>query len=85
VLVMALAAFAAGAIESAELIASERARIDTVARQAAAEDRELARREGLRAVIAARVAERARVSRDLHDDIGQALTSVLLEVARRSG
>jgi signal transduction histidine kinase len=77
-LVMALAAFAAGAIESAELIASERARTDAVARQAAAEERDRARRERLRAVIAAQEAERARVSRDLHDDIGQALTSVLL-------
>ena len=77
-LVMALAAFAAGAIESAQLVASERARADAVAGQAAAEERERARRELLGAVIAAQEAERARVSRDLHDDIGQALTSVLL-------
>ena len=77
-LVMALAAFAAGAIESAELVGSERARTDAVARQAAAEERERARPRAARAVIAAQEAERARVSRDLHDDIGQALTSVLL-------
>lgn len=77
-LVMALAAFAAGAIENAELVASERVRTDAVALQVAAEERGRARRELLAAVIAAQEAERARVSRDLHDDIGQALTSVLL-------
>ena len=77
-LVMALAAFAAGAIESAQLVAAERARTDAVAGQVAAEVRERARGELLRAVIAAQEAERARVARDLHDDIGQALTSVLL-------
>ncbi len=77
-LVMALAAFAAGAIESAELVDAERARAEAVAGQVAAEERERARGELLGAVIAAQEAERARVARDLHDDIGQALTSVLL-------
>jgi len=70
-LVVALAAFAAGAIETTELIALERSR-------AAAEEQARARRELLGQVIAAQEAERARVSRDLHDDVGQALTSVLL-------
>ena len=70
-LVTALAAFAAGAIETTELLASERSR-------AAAEEQARARRELLGQVIAAQEAERARVSRDLHDDVGQALTSVLL-------
>ncbi|MHB1510060.1 MAG: GAF domain-containing sensor histidine kinase [Acidimicrobiales bacterium] len=77
-LVMALAAFAAGAIESAQLVAAERDRTEAVAGQVAAEVRERARGELLGAVIAAQEAERARVARDLHDDIGQALTSVLL-------
>ena len=77
-LVMALAAFAASAIESAELVSVERARAEAVSRQVAAEASERARREVLSAVIAAQESERARVSRDLHDDIGQALTSVLL-------
>ena len=77
-LVMALAAFAACAIENNELIASERARAAAAARQVEAEESERAKRETLVAVIAAQEAERARVSRDLHDDIGQALTSVLL-------
>ncbi len=77
-LVTVLAAFAAAAIESVELVASERARADEAARRIVAEDNGRARRELLAAVIAAQEAERARVSRDLHDDIGQALTSVLL-------
>ena len=77
-LVMVLATFAAAAIESVDLVESERARADEVARRVAAEERGRARRELLAAVIAAQEAERARVSRDLHDDIGQALTSVLL-------
>jgi signal transduction histidine kinase len=70
-LVVTLAAFAAGAIETTELVASERNR-------AAAEEQARSRRELLGHVIAAQEAERARVSRDLHDDVGQALTSVLL-------
>lgn len=70
-LVVALAAFAAGALQATELVAVERSR-------AVAEERARARRELLGQVIAAQEAERARVSRDLHDDVGQALTSVLL-------
>jgi len=70
-LIVALAAFAAGAIDTAERVVAERAR-------AVAEEQARARRELLGQVIAAQEAERARVSRDLHDDVGQALTSVLL-------
>jgi len=70
-LVVALAAFAAGAIESTERVEIQRARV-------AAEEQARARRALLGMVIAAQEAERARVSRDLHDDVGQALTSVLL-------
>lgn len=63
-LVVTLAAFAAAAIESVMLVAAEeRARLD---------------RDLLSRVIEAQEAERARVSRDLHDQIGQSLTSVLL-------
>ena len=59
-----LAAFAAAAVESVRL--------------AAAQERARADRDLLSRVIGAQEAERARVSRDLHDEIGQALTSVLL-------
>ena len=77
-LVVALATFAAGAIESAELVRVERAQAETRAELAAAEERSRVRREMLGEVIKAQEDERARVSRDLHDDVGQALTSVLL-------
>lgn len=77
-LVVALAAFAAAAIESAELVAAERERAAAIAELAAAHDREQAGAALMARVIDAQEAERARVARDLHDDIGQALTSVLL-------
>ncbi len=77
-LVVAFAAFAAGAIESARLVVSERDRARVLAELAAATERDRVRREMLGEVLAAQEAERARVARDLHDDVGQALTSVLL-------
>lgn len=77
-LVMSFAAFAAGAIENAELLALERHHAETVASNVQLEAQQRSRREELAATIAAQEAERARVARDLHDDIGQALTSVLL-------
>ncbi len=77
-LVVFLAAFAAGAIESALFVEAERSWTEAVAAAAAAEERGRVRHEMLGQVIDAQEAERARVSRDLHDDIGQALTSVLL-------
>ncbi|WP_341252316.1 GAF domain-containing sensor histidine kinase [Euzebya pacifica] len=73
-----LARLSAAAIETASLLAAERERANAVAGEAAARARESAHRELLGQVIAAQEAERARVSRDLHDEIGQALTSVLL-------
>ena len=77
-LVVAFAAFAVGAIESAQLVQAERARADAVAGLAAATERVVFKREMLGEILNAQEAERARVSRDLHDDVGQALTSVLL-------
>ena len=77
-LVVAFAAFAVGAIESAQLVQAERARADAVAGLAAATERVAFKREMLGEILNAQEAERARVSRDLHDDVGQALTSVLL-------
>ncbi len=64
-LIMTLAAFAAAAIENALLVTAER-------ELAAARERERLREEMLARVIAAQEAERARVARDLHDEIGQA-------------
>lgn len=77
-LVVAFAAFAVGAIESARLVQAERARAQADADLATATERAKAKREMLGEILTAQEAERARVSRDLHDDIGQALTSVLL-------
>lgn len=66
-----LAAFAAAAIENVKLLEAERD-------LAAARERDRVRTEMLGQVIDAQEAERARVARDLHDEIGQSLTSVLL-------
>lgn len=77
-LVVALAAFAAAAIENSLLVASERERAEVQADLAALRERERLQVEMLRKVIEAQEDERARVSRDLHDEIGQSLTSVLL-------
>lgn len=77
-LVVTLAAFAAAAIEAVLLVSAERERTAALAELAAAEERALANHDMLARVIAAQEAERARVARDLHDQIGQSLTSVLL-------
>ncbi len=77
-LVVAFAAIAVGAIESARLVQAERARAQADADLAAATERAKVKREMLGEILTAQEAERARVSRDLHDDVGQALTSVLL-------
>jgi signal transduction histidine kinase len=77
-LIVTLAAFAAAAIESALLVEAERERAAAWAELAAARERERLREQMLARVIGAQEAERARVARDLHDEIGQDLTSVLL-------
>jgi two-component system sensor histidine kinase UhpB len=43
---------------------------------------ESARREAARTALAAQEAERARVARELHDEIGQTLTAVMLQAER---
>jgi signal transduction histidine kinase len=77
-LVTALAGFCACAIDNALLVDAERARNTAADRAAAAERRSHLRREALERVIEAQESERARVARDLHDQIGQSLTSILL-------
>jgi signal transduction histidine kinase len=77
-MVTTLATFASAAIEGAVLVAAERDRADARLELAAAQERARAHAEMLAHVIEAQEAERARVARDLHDQIGQALTSVLL-------
>jgi signal transduction histidine kinase len=80
-----LAAFAAGAIQTAELITAERDRAHTAAALAAADERQRLQDELRAAAIAAQEAERARVARDLHDQVGQSLTSVLLALRLVAG
>jgi signal transduction histidine kinase len=77
-LVVILAAFAAAAMEGALLVVAERERSAARGELAAARERERLGQEMLMAVFDAQEAERARVARDLHDQIGQDLTSVLL-------
>ncbi len=77
-LVVAFAALAAAAIESARLVQAERGRAEAVAALAAATERAAVNRRMLAEILNAQELERTRVSRDLHDDVGQALTSVLL-------
>lgn len=77
-IVAALAAFAATAIEAALLVTGERERASAMSELAAAHERARTQRHMIARVIDAQESERARVARDLHDQIGQALTSVLL-------
>jgi signal transduction histidine kinase len=77
-IIATLAAFAATAIEAALLVTAERERASAMSELAAAHERARAQRDMIVRVIDAQESERARVARDLHDQIGQSLTSVLL-------
>lgn len=77
-LLSALAVFAGCAIDNSMLLRAERDRAETVAELAVAHSTAALRRELLGQVIGAQEAERTRVARDLHDQIGQSLTSMLL-------
>jgi signal transduction histidine kinase len=76
--VTTLAAFAEVMLGHLERLRIQRAAADQEAAAATARERERMRTHMLARVIDAQEAERARVARDLHDQIGQALTSVLL-------
>ena len=84
-MMVTLAAFAAGAIQTAELITAERERAETAAALAAAGEQQRLHDQLRAAAIAAQEAERARVARDLHDQVGQSLTSVLLALRLVAG
>jgi signal transduction histidine kinase len=66
---------------------SERERAEAEIMLTRAEEREQSRRETLRRVVDAQERERRRIARELHDDTGQSLTSVLigLRLAEETG
>jgi signal transduction histidine kinase len=74
----ALATFAGCALDNSLLLQAERDNREAAADLAAAEASGELRQEVLAQVISAQEAERARVARDLHDQIGQSLTAMLL-------
>ncbi len=76
------AARATLALGMARSLQSERDRSDAEALLLGAEEREKARRETLRRVVEAQEAERRRIARELHDDTGQSLASVLMGLRR---
>lgn len=84
-LAVVLAQQAAMAIANARAAADERKRLTESAALAAARSREEAAAEGHRRAIRAQEAERVRVARELHDETGQVLTAVALELRALEG
>ena len=66
------------ALGMARSLRSERDRAEAEALLLGAEQRERARRDTLRRVVEAQESERRRIARELHDDAGQSLASVLM-------
>lgn len=79
-LALVLAEQAASAIANARAVEDERARLTESAALAAARERQQAAAEGHRRAMRAQEAERVRVARELHDETGQVLTAVALEL-----
>ncbi len=75
-----LAAQAATAIGNARAVDDERRHLAESAALAAARERQAAAAEGHRRAIRAQEAERVRVARELHDETGQVLAAVSLEL-----
>ena len=79
------AARATLALGMARSLQSERERAEAEVMLLRAEQREQARRETLRRVVEAQEAERRRIARELHDDAGQSLASVLMGLRAAEG
>lgn len=68
------------ALANARSVAAERESMKEASRREAAAARDQAAAEGLRRAVAAQEAERARVARELHDEVGQVLTALAVHL-----
>ncbi len=68
------------ALVNARSVAAERESMKETSRREAAAARDQAAAEGLRRAVAAQEAERARVARELHDEVGQVLTALAVHL-----
>jgi signal transduction histidine kinase len=68
------------ALANARSVAAERESMKETSRREAAAARDQAAAEGLRRAVAAQESERARVARELHDEVGQVLTALAVHL-----